>query len=221
MRSILVTGGNRGIGKEICRQLAEQGHQVYLGSRDLAKGQAVAASMPGHITAVQLEVGNEESMASAVAGIPQLDALINNAAVMPGNRNTASVPMEDIYRAFQSNFFGVLRLSQLCIPLLQRSADPRIVNLSSGMGEHASLQGGGYAAYRLTKAALNDLTILMAADLPGFKINAVCPGWVKTDMGGAGAQLPVSQGADTPVWLATAEGIPSGKFFRDRQVIPY
>jgi len=225
MKKILVTGGNRGIGKEICRQLAEQGHQVYLGSRDVEKGNKAAGEMTGRVEVVQLEMGNEASMVKAVEFIrsqtDHLDGVINNAAVMPSSDGVAKVDMQTLQNAFQINFFGVLRLNQLCIPLLHGSASPRIVHISSGMGAHEDLKYQGYAAYRLTKAALNDLTILMAAEHPSIRINAVCPGWVKTDMGGSGASREVSQGADTPVWLVTAADVPTGKFLRDRQVIPW
>lgn len=226
MKTILVTGGNRGIGREMCRQLAEMGHLVLLGARDLEKGRAAAQEMEGRVEVVPLDMGSEESMVSAADALAtahgKIDVLINNAAIMTDSSPTHRVPMGDVRRVMDINFFGPLRLSQLLAPLLAKSGSGRIVNVSSGMGAHADLTGG-YAAYRLSKAALNDLTILMAGDLrrEGIQVNAMCPGWVKTDMGGSGAHREVAEGADTGVWLATTSSIPTGKFFRDRQVIPW
>lgn len=227
MKTILVSGGNRGIGREICRQLAAKGHRVLLGARDVEKGRAAAEGMEGSVEVLALDMGSEASMAAAADHVRSqygcLDVLINNAAIMNGRENTRNVDLAEVRRVMDTNFFGPFRLSQLLAPLLEKAGEGRIVNLSSGMGAHADLEGGGYAPYRLSKAALNDLTILMAADLQqhGISVNAMCPGWVKTEMGGPNAQREVAQGADTAVWLATAASIPSGKFFRDRKEIAW
>jgi NAD(P)-dependent dehydrogenase (short-subunit alcohol dehydrogenase family) len=222
-RTILVTGANRGIGLETCRQLAALGHTVLLGSRDLAKGQSAAALLPGHVTAVQLDMDDPTSIARLAADLQRdhghLDVLINNAAVISQPAAT-TVSDEEMKRVFQTNFHGPHALIRALLPLLRRSAQGRIINLSSGMGALDDLSGG-YAAYRLSKTALNALTILLSNELrgEGILVHAMCPGWVKTDMGGAGASREVSQGADTAVWLATTADPGTGKFWRDRKVI--
>jgi NAD(P)-dependent dehydrogenase (short-subunit alcohol dehydrogenase family) len=221
--NILVTGGNRGIGLETCRQLAALGHTVLLGSRDHAKGQAAAATLSGNVQAVQLDMDDSASIAALAADLAarfgHLDVLINNAAVI-STIPAATVAEAEMKRVFQTNFHGPHALITALLPLLRRSPQGRIINLSSGMGALEDLTGG-YAAYRLSKTALNALTILLANELrnEGVLVHAMCPGWVKTDMGGAGAQREVSQGADTAVWLATAPDTGTGKFWRDRKVI--
>lgn len=219
---IFVTGGNRGIGLEIARQLAAVGHHVIIGARDLEKGQAVAKALPGKVEARQLDVSDETSIIACAQALSKefthLDVLINNAGIISSTAGTAKVTLAEMQSVFATNAFGPLILSQHLLPLLRKSSEGRIINLSSEMGKMSSL-GGGYAAYRLSKASLNALTISMARELSGdgIKVNAMCPGWVKTDMGGAGANRTVAQGADTAVWFATATQIPTGKFFSDRK----
>ena len=219
---ILVTGGNRGIGLETCRQLAALGHHVIMGSRDVQKGITAAKALPGKVEVQQLDMADEASIAACAktlsTELPHLDVLINNAGVISSTAGTAKVTLAEMQTVFATNTFGPLMLSQHLLPLLRKSSDARIINLSSEMGKMSSL-GSGYAAYRLSKASLNALTISMARELQGdgIKVNAMCPGWVKTDMGGAGAARSVGQGADTAVWLATAVQIPTGKFFSDRK----
>ncbi len=222
MKSILVTGGNRGIGKEICRQLAAAGHEVYLGSRDQGKGEAAAQGMEGSVTVLSLDLNDPAQMTEAVKSISRLDVLINNAAIMTGSVGADTVDLEEVRRVFETNFWGAWRLSQLVLPLLYQSSDARIVNLSSGMGALDDLKGGRYAPYRMSKAGINALTLQLSGDLRGRVIvNSMCPGWVQTDMGGAGATRPVEKGAETAVWLATAPNIPTGRFWRDRREIPW
>lgn len=222
---VLVTGGNRGIGLETCRQLAALGHTVLLGSRDLQKGQAAAATLPGDVHAVQLDMDDSNSIAALAADLKarhgRLDVLINNAAVISQDPAT-TVADDEMKRVFQTNFHGPHALIRALLPPLRRSPQARIINLSSGMGALDDLTGG-YAAYRLSKTALNALTILLANELRGDRIlvHAMCPGWVKTDMGGAGAHREVSQGADTATWLATTPDPGTGKFWRDRKVIKW
>ncbi len=219
---ILVTGGNRGIGLEIARQLAAMGHHVIIGTRDLAKGEAVAKSLSGKVDVRQLDVSDEASVIACTQALASefkhIDVLINNAGIISSTAGTAKVTLAEMQSVFATNAFGPLILSQHLLPLLRKSSDARIINLSSEMGKLNSL-GGGYAAYRLSKASLNALTISMAREWSGdgIKVNAMCPGWVKTDMGGAGASRTLAQGADTAVWLATAPQIPTGKFFSDRK----
>lgn len=223
---IAVTGGNRGIGQEICRQLAAQGHHVLLCSRDLEKGRAAAEAMQGRVEEWQLDVGDEDSIHKFATEVAQryshLDALVNNAGILLNSKGALRVNMEEMRSTFETNFFGPMLLSQLLAPMLRKAVSGRIINVSSEMGALKSLHSG-YAAYRLSKAALNAMTILMAHELhgEGISVNAMCPGWVKTDMGGKGAVRSVAQGADTAVWLATATAVPTGKFLRDRKEIPW
>ena len=151
-----------------------------------------------------------------------LDVLINNAGIGIGNKGTLEADFDEIKQMMATNFYGAWRLSIALMPLLKASNKGRIINMSSGMGGMADLTGG-YAGYRLSKSSMNALTILMANELKGsgISVNAMCPGWVRTDMGGAGASKSVEQGADTAVWLATNPEITTGKFFRDREIIPW
>lgn len=231
----LVTGGNRGIGKEICRQLAQKGLHVILGSRSQSQGEQAAAELVESgldVEVVTLDVSDKASIAHAVQHITQthgqLDVLVNNAGVFLDNEAEAHgsalhIQSQTLEDTFRTNLYGPLQLIQACVPLMQARGYGRIVNLSSGMGQLANM-GGGSTAYRLSKTALNALTRIVAAELtqPNLKVNALCPGWVKTDMGGENATREVAQGADTAVWLATlTEDGPSGKFFRDRQVLDW
>jgi len=226
MKVALITGANRGIGKEIARQLALKGFTVLLTGRDFSKAKQAAAEMDGHVIPLQLDVRSEEDTATVAKYIaenfPALDVLVNNAGVI------SSVPamkasVDDIMKVLETNYFGLVRVTHALLPPLMKSKDARIINISSGMGALDDLQSGGYAPYRLSKAHLNAYTILLAAEFmsSSVKVNAVCPGWVKTDMGGRGASRSVQKGAETPVWLATEREIPSGKFFRDKKVISW
>lgn len=153
----------------------------------------------------------------------RLDVLINNAAIIAKDDSHAlDVEMETIRLTLETNALGPFLLAQALVPLLEASKDARIVNLSSGMGAFAELQGD-YVAYRLSKTVLNAISVMLAAELRDrIAVNATCPGWVKTDMGGQNAEREVSKGADTPVWLALdAPQTLTGKFLRDRKVIPW
>ena len=172
-----------------------------------------------------LDVTSEESVHSLVRFVQKefgrLDVLINNAA-LGGGENSLRISMPEFRKPFETNFFGPLLLSQLMVPLLRKSDSGRIINISSGMGA-LNRMGGGDAAYRISKTALNSLTAVMAADLSGtaIRVNTMCPGWVKTDMGGSGAPRSIEKGAETAVWLALEKNIPSGEFFRDKKVIEW
>ena len=234
-RIALVTGANRGIGLEIVRQLSRQGLTAVLASRDLAKGRAAAASLSSAAPeppVVALDVTEPVSIRSAVAEVldryGRIDVLVNNAGILkegfsPQDSSVFDVPVDLVVLTYLTNTVGPLRLIQAVAPGMRARGYGRIVNLSSGAGQLADM-GSGFPAYRMSKAALNALTRLSAAELgPGdIKINAMCPGWVKTAMGGPNATRPVEKGAETAVWLATlpADG-PSGGFFRDMKPIPW
>jgi NAD(P)-dependent dehydrogenase (short-subunit alcohol dehydrogenase family) len=230
-RIALVTGGNRGIGLEISRQLAKAGIRVLLGSRDSAKGAAaaaelIAAKLPVEVREVDVAVDQSilECMDWIRRDVGRLDILVNNAGIMVEDADDA--PEEEIRivrETMQTNVYGPLLLSRLAIPIMKSRRYGRIVNLSSGMGSLTEM-GAGYIAYRMSKAGINVVTRVLAAETEGMGIlvNSADPGWVKTDMGGRGAGRTVYKGAETPVWLATVpEGGPTGGFFRDRKVIPW
>lgn len=223
----LVTGANRGLGLEVSRQLAGQGFQVCLGTRDLEKGEQAAKAIGDRARALALDVSSATVTGEAVREIQRrygrLDVLINNAAIHYDSGARALDPdWTTIREAFDTNFFGAWRLAAACAPLLAASGHGRLVNVSSGAGALASM-GAGTPAYSVTKAALNALTRILADELRPARVlvNAVCPGWVATDMGGRGGR-PVEEGAAGIVWAATLpdEG-PTGGFFRDRHPIPW
>src|SRR5215210_8088441 len=225
-RVALVSGGNRGIGLEIVRQLAAQGYTVIMGSRDDEQGRAAAEGIEGEVVVRQLDVADAESVNRLGNSIEEefgrLDVLVNNAGISndDGQRGV-NADLDRVREALEANFLGAWRLSQVAIPLMQRNGYGRIVNISSGLGALEDM-GGGSPAYRVSKTALNALTRILSAELRGSSIlvNSVCPGWVQTDMGGSGAPRPVEAGADTPVWAATLPNNgPTGGFFRDRRPI--
>jgi NAD(P)-dependent dehydrogenase (short-subunit alcohol dehydrogenase family) len=217
----LVSGTSRGIGAEIARQLAaDHGFVVFAGARDPDDVEADDGIIP-----IELDVTDQEAVDAAqelIGSDPgHLDALINNAAVYGDPIGAVDYDLDRAHEVFEVNTFGPWRLCQAFVPLLQRSSQPRIVNVSSGAGQLSDMNGGR-AAYRLSKAALNALTRTLASDEPGIKVNAMCPGWVRTDMGGPSASRSVEEGADTAVWLATLpDDGPTGGFFRDRKPIPW
>ena len=226
----LVTGANRGIGFEICRQLAVRGAQVVLTARKNDAGQEAIAKLAGQKLKAQfqlLDVTDETSVDALRDFLERtfgrLDILINNAGIIDdGEAPGLQVSLAAVHATLETNTFAPLRLSQILAPLLRRSKAGRIINISSGMGSLSDMEGD-HAAYRISKAALNAVTGILASELAGaVAVNSVCPGWIKTDMGGANAEREVSQGADTPVWLALdAPQDLNGKFIRDRKVIPW
>jgi NAD(P)-dependent dehydrogenase (short-subunit alcohol dehydrogenase family) len=219
---ILVTGANRGIGKEICRQLDLMGHQIILASRDLAKGKKAANEMSKDIDVQQLDVTDDKSIQRLAKHIQstyaKLDVLINNAGIISEDTSVVNSDPSDYRKVMETNFYGPWEMIKAFVPLLEKSKDGRIVNVSSQMGELSELKRGGRAAYRMSKAALNALTIQLSGELTGIKVNAMHPGWVKTDMGGKDAQREVDKGAESAVWLAVNEEIPNGCFIMDKKV---
>ena len=220
----LVTGANRGIGFEVCRQLADRGVTVVLGSRDAGKGErAVAALGAGTRTVLpcQLDVTDPDSIerarARVTADFGRLDVLVNNAAILYDTwQHAVDADLAQVREALETNLFGAWNMVRAFLPLLRRSRHARVVNVSSEAGS-LSAMGGGTPAYGLSKAALNALTRMLAAELrgEGILVNSVCPGWVATDMGGRGGR-PVAAGAAGVVWAATLpDDGPTGGFFRD------
>jgi NAD(P)-dependent dehydrogenase (short-subunit alcohol dehydrogenase family) len=231
-RIAVVTGANRGIGFEICRQLAQRDLQVILTARSATKGKAAATALKRQGLAVEfhrLDVGSPRSVSALAAHlhrkVGRLDVLVNNAGVLLDPRGSRVLDAEPAtFRdTLAINLMGPLLLMQALVPLMKRHAYGRIVNLSSGQGQ-LSAMGAGSPAYRVSKTALNALTRTLAAELggSGILVNAMCPGWVKTDLGGPNAPRTVEQAADGAVWLATLpDDGPSGGFFRDRETIPW
>ena len=234
-RVAIVTGANRGIGTAIARGLARRGMIAVMGARDAAKGRAAAEPLAAEgleAPVVALDVTSDDSVRAAVAEVMarygRIDVLVNNAAILldgPGSpvSNVASIPAQMVRETYETNVIGPLRTIQAVLPVMRAQGYGRIVNLSSMAGQLAEM-GTEYPAYRLSKAALNALTRTAAAELGdgAIKINAMCPGWVRTDMGGPDAERSVEQGAETAIWLATLpDDGPSGGFFRDLQPIAW
>ena len=226
----LVTGANRGIGTEVCRQLAARGYRVLLTGRDGDKAAVAARRLDPAGTQVIPHVldvadqGSVDALADRIgAGHGRLDVLINNAAISYDTwANAVTADLAAVHEAFETNLFGAWRVTQAFIPLLRASPHPRIVNVSSEAGSISGMTGGT-PAYSVSKAALNALTRLLAGELrsAGVLVNAVCPGWVATDMGGPGGE-PVAEGAARVVWAATLpDSGPTGGFFRDGQPVPW
>jgi NAD(P)-dependent dehydrogenase (short-subunit alcohol dehydrogenase family) len=226
----VVTGANRGIGYAICRQLASRGVQVVLTARKVKAGEAAVKKLAAQNLSVQFLTLDVTSTKSIIAlrdflkrTYGRLDVLINNAGIIAeGDAPGLTVDLEAIRVTLETNTLGPLHLSQILVSLLRRSKSARIVNLSSGMSAFSEMQGD-YAAYRISKTALNAVTAILAAELRDVvAVNAACPGWVRSDMGGPNAERDLEEGADTPVWLALdAPQNLTGKFLRDCKVIPW
>lgn len=230
-RVALITGSNRGIGFEMVRQLARRGFHTVLSARDEAKGHEAAGRIRadgGHATFLALDVSSSESIQAAAARFGEiadrLDVLINNAGIYPDAGLTILTLSRDrLARTFQTNTFGPLETIQAFLPYLRKSAGARVINVSSGYGQLDGLSPDE-PSYCLSKLALNGLTIMLAEALRADRIavNSICPGWVRTDMGGPNATRSVEEGAETAVWLADeAPHDFTGKFFRDRREIPW
>ncbi|MER5784564.1 SDR family oxidoreductase [Streptomyces mobaraensis] len=227
----LVTGANRGIGRETARRLAALGHTVLLCARrpeDAERAVAdLAPGVPGTLLPRRLDVTVADDVHGLVRDVEEefgrLDVLVNNAAIdYDTDRRAVSADLDEVRRTLETNLFGAWRVAQAFLPLLRRSAHPRLVNVSSESGslEHMS---GGTPAYGISKAALNALTRKLADELRAERIlvNAVCPGWIATDMGGPGGE-PVEKGAASVLWAATLpDSGPTGGFFRHGEPLPW
>lgn len=229
-QTALVTGGNRGIGFAITQGLLEKGFQVIITSRSLDKAKQAAGklNLSDKVIPIELDVANDNSINQAFktieSQIDKLDVLINNAGIYPDEGvNILNIDRSLLDKTINTNTFGAIRMVQEFLPLLKKSSDARIINVSSGFGEINGLSSD-YPSYCLSKLALNGATIMLSQALRSeqISVNAICPGWVKTDMGGDSAPRTPEQGADTAIWLATeASRNETGKYWRDRKVISY
>ena len=223
----LVTGGNRGIGHGIVHGLAERGFYVFMGCRDTSAAKKALNGKSKNIEPINLDVVDEHSIIKAKAFIEvkygRLDVLVNNAGITGKNKSSfKDADIHEIKRIMEVNYYGPMRMNSVFLNLLKESPGARIINMSSAMGALNDLSGA-YAGYRLSKAGLNTQSILLANDLEaeGIKVFTMHPGWVRTDMGGPIATTSVEEAADVAIWLATDDKVESGKFYHNRQVIPW
>jgi NAD(P)-dependent dehydrogenase (short-subunit alcohol dehydrogenase family) len=228
-RVVLVTGANRGIGRELARQLALRGDAVVLTARDLGKAERAAAALPGHerVLARRLDVTDPASVEQVAADLDRrygrLDVLVNNAAIHYDTwQDATTADLQVVREALEVNLFGAWQASLILLPLLRGSRHGRIVNVSSEAGSLTRMDGGP-PAYNVSKTALNALTRMLASELRRDRIlvNAVCPGWVATDMGGLGGR-PVTEGAASVLWAVDMpDDGPTGGFYRDGRPVPW
>jgi len=230
MKTALITGANKGIGYEVARQLATKGLHVFIGARNRDAGRKAVDQITkkgGKATFLEIDVADNASVTAAVRefakAADQLDVLVNNAGIMvDGDDAILEVSDELVRKTLETNTLGALRVTRAFGPLLAKSRAPRVINVSSGGGQLTGGADGWAPAYCISKTALNGVTSQLATALPKFAINSVCPGWVRTDMGGRNATRSVEEGADTIVWLASdAPQNLTGKFLRDRKEIPW
>jgi NAD(P)-dependent dehydrogenase (short-subunit alcohol dehydrogenase family) len=230
-RVALVTGASRGVGLEICRQLGAAGYTVVLTARDPEKGASAwallhQAGLDAHFQTLDVtDPATARQAAEAVADRHgRLDALVNNAAIAIDVRATlATVDPDVMRRTLETNLLGALHCCQAFLPLMRQQGYGRIVNVSSGRGSFSRLGSGG-PSYRISKTALNALTVILADELKetNILVNAMTTGWVRTRLGGLKAPRSVAEGAETAVWLAMLpDGGPHGKFFKDREELPW
>jgi NAD(P)-dependent dehydrogenase (short-subunit alcohol dehydrogenase family) len=230
MKTALITGANKGIGHEVARQLAAKEFHVFVGARNAKAGRKAAAEIAkkgGKTTFLEIDVADNDSVTAAAREFSNieshLDVLVNNAGVVvDGDEAILEISDELLRETLETNALGALRVIRAFVALLRKSKTPRVINVSSSSGQLTDGADGWAPAYSISKTALNGVTVQLAAALPKFAVNSVCPGWVRTDMGGENASRSVEEGADTIVWLATeAPQDLTGKFLRDRKEIPW
>jgi NAD(P)-dependent dehydrogenase (short-subunit alcohol dehydrogenase family) len=230
MKTALITGANKGIGREVAQQLAAKGFHVVVGARNAKAGRKAAeeiANRGGKATFLEIDVADNDSVTTAAREFSKiadhLDVLVNNAGIIVDGDNAILEIRDELFRkTLETNTLGALRVTHAFAPSLRKSKTPRVINVSSGGGQLTGGADGWAPAYCISKTALNGVTVQLAAALPKFAVNSVCPGWVRTEMGGENASRSVEEGADTIVWLAAeASQELTGKFLRDRKEIPW
>ena len=223
----LVTGANKGIGFEVARQLANKGFRVFIGARNEKAGRSATEKIGAMATFLKIDVSDQKSIREAAkelaTAVDHLDVLVNNAGIIvDGDDAILKATSEQFEETMRTNAIGPLMVAEAFQPLLAKSSAPRIVNVSSSGGQLHDGADGWSPIYCISKTTLNGVTSQLAAALPKFAVNSVCPGWVRTDMGGSSAPRSVEQGAEGIVWLAAAapQNL-TGKFLQDRKVIPW
>ncbi len=233
MRNVLITGGNKGLGFETARVLKEQGYKVYIGSRDESRGKKAAEDIG--VDYVQLDVTDDQSVTSAAETIlnqeGHLDILINNAGISGGFTKVRDIKPEDMEKVYQTNVFGIVRVTNQFIPLLEKSEQPVIVNVSSGLGSFGMVTNEetmeskvNSLAYCSSKSAVTMLTVQYAKGLPHIQINAADPGSTNTDLVGdaSNQSKPVFEGAKAIIELATIDqNGPTGTFIDANGIMPW
>jgi NAD(P)-dependent dehydrogenase (short-subunit alcohol dehydrogenase family) len=230
MKTALITGANKGVGHEVARQLAAKGFHVFVGARNAKAGRKAAEEIArkcGKATFLEIDVADNDSVTTGACEFSKienhLDVLVNNAGIIVDGDNAILEISDDLFRkTLETNTLGALRVTRVFVPLLRKSKAPRVINVSSSGGQLTCGADGWAPAYCISKTALNGVTVQLAAALSKFAVNSVCPGWVRTEMGGENASRSVEEGADTIVWLASeAPQKVTGKFLRDRKEIPW
>lgn len=228
MKNIFITGGNRGIGKGLVETFSEN-NKVFFSARDKQKAKSVIESIGNeNIDYVIMDVADERNVLNGIEALKEktdsIDILINNAGILiPGLKHkidAVKTDDESILKTFNINTVGVLRVCKAVLPMMQPTS--RIINISSGMGQMEGMSTGSIA-YRLSKSALNALTIVLSQELSSkdIKVNAICPGWVQTDMGGYEATLTVKESVESIKKFAFSGNFPNGKFLRHGQILPW
>jgi NAD(P)-dependent dehydrogenase (short-subunit alcohol dehydrogenase family) len=230
VKTALITGANKGIGREVARQLAVKGFHVFVGARNAKAGRAAAdeiAKRGGKATFLEIDIADNDGVTTAAREFSNiedhLDVLVNNAGIIVDGDSAILEISDNLFRnTLETNTLGALRVTRAFALLLRKSKTPRVINVSSGGGQLTGGADGWAPAYCISKTALNGVTVQLASALPKFAVNSVCPGWVRTEMGGENASRSVEEGADTIVWLASeAPQDLTGKFLRDRKEIPW
>jgi NAD(P)-dependent dehydrogenase (short-subunit alcohol dehydrogenase family) len=230
VKTVLITGANKGIGHEVARQLAAKGFHVLVGARNSKAGRKAAEEIAdggSKATFLEIDVADNDSVTSAAREFSNianhLDVLVNNAGIIVDGDDAILEISDELFRnTLETNTLGALRVTRAFESLLRKSTAPRVINVSSGGGQLTGGADGWAPAYCISKTALNGVTVQLAAALPKFAVNSVCPGWVRTEMGGENATRSVEEGADTIVWLTSeAPQNLTGRFLRDRKEIPW